>query len=496
MSVRSLVPNPVLNLFILLLMSGLTHAQSSGTYGPASNSVNTPRPFDPGQNTTNPSAFAVQTQNPFLGSVPTGPLVPGILPLSLTDCVNRALRANLGFVESEQEHVQSRAARVKALAALLPQLTVETTQEFRNLVSDPLGVPKLGLPHTIPAFNYQSAHVALDERAFDMQRIHEVRAAGREVEASQAAVADARNVVVLASVSSYLLVAASQTRLETAKAQLTTAVTTDDLLKNRVAQEVSPEIDHIRSSVARRSAELRVKLAATTLAKDKLALTRIIGLRMEQEFSLTDSLSYHEVSEDNLSELLQLASEKRQDIKAAEARTKAAEQSVKAAWSQRIPVLDIKANAGETGPTYSVPYLDYDVAGRISVPVFTGRRIESEVASARAVLVRRQAELADVRARAAYDVRTALLDLDAAETSVQVSLENQQLAKEGLRQAQSRFEHGVSNSVDLIAAQQAVAEAEDNRVASIYANDLAKLMLIRALGTAEQDYMRYIGVHP
>jgi outer membrane protein TolC len=52
----------------------------------------------------------------------------------------------------------------------------------------------------------------------------------------------------------------------------------------------------------------------------------------------------------------------------------------------------------------------------------------------------------------------------------------------------------VSNAADLIQAQQAVAEAEDNRIASIYAHQVAKLMLIRATGTAEQDYLSYMGV--
>jgi outer membrane protein TolC len=479
---------------LLLTLEGVAQGQSSGSTSPSSNSVNTPRPFDPGQNTTNPSAFAVQTQNPFLGSVPTGPLVPGILPLSMSAAVSRALQANLGFVESEEEHKQSRAARIRALSQLLPQVRVETTEEYRNLVSDTLGVPKLGLPHTLPAFSYQGAHAVYQQHIVDIAAVKEVASAGREVEASQASMADARNIVVLASVSSYLLVAASQTRLETAKAQLATAMTTDDVLRHRVDREVSPEIDYIRSRVARRSAELRVKIAATTLAKDKLALTRIIGLPIEQEFTLTDGLVYREIAIETQASLLSLAAEKRQDIRAAKARVEAAEQMVKSASAQRLPTLDVSANAGETGITYGHPYRDYEVEGRISIPVFTGRRIEAEVNTAKAVMARRQAELADVRARAVYDVRTALLDLDAAETSVQVSLDNQKLALEGLRQSQSRFDNGVSNSVDLIIAQQAVAEAEDNRIASVYADQLAKLMLVRALGTAEQDYKKYIGV--
>lgn len=477
-----------------LLVTTSSGAQSTGNTSPATNSVNTPRPFDPGQNTTNPSAFAVQTQNPFLGSVPTGALVPGIMPLSLRAAVDMALHANLGYIDSEQEHAQSRAARIRALSLLLPQLAIESTEEYRNLVMDSLGTPKLGVPHVVQGFNYQTAHVSLHQDVLDVHAMYDVRAAKSEQDASQASMADARNIVVLASVSSYLLVAASQTRLETAKAQFATATTTDSLLRNRVSHELSPEIDEIRAHVAMRSAELRVTIAATVLQKDKLALTRIIGLPIEQQFILTDELTYKESPASPLPELLIQAVDMRQDLKAAKTRLDSAEQAVKAQQAQRLPTVDIRANAGETGITYGHPIRDYEVEGRISLPIFTGRRIESDILNAKALLARRRAEFADTQGRAAFDVRSALLDLAAASTSVEVSLENQALAKEGLRQAKDRFEVGVSNTVDLIQAQQAVAEAEDNRIASVYAHQLAKLLLIRATGTAEQDYINYLGV--
>src|ERR1700712_5234510 len=97
---------------LLLTLQMVAVAQSTSNSSPASNTINTPRPFDPGQNSTNPSAFAVQTQNPFLGSVPTGVAVPGVLPLSLEAAVQLALRSNLGYIDSAQEHLQSRAARI------------------------------------------------------------------------------------------------------------------------------------------------------------------------------------------------------------------------------------------------------------------------------------------------------------------------------------------------------------------------------------------------
>jgi hypothetical protein len=95
------------------------------------NSIATPRPFDPGSNTTNPSSFAVQTQNPFLGSVPIAPLVPGTLDLNMRYAASLALRVNLGHIEAEQEHRETLAARLNALSKLLPNIAMTAHKRIR-----------------------------------------------------------------------------------------------------------------------------------------------------------------------------------------------------------------------------------------------------------------------------------------------------------------------------------------------------------------------------
>ena len=60
-------------------------------------------------------------------------------------------------------------------------------------------------------------------------------------------------------------------------------------------------------------------------------------------------------------------------------------------------------------------------------------------------------------------------------------------------QAQDRFDVGLANALELMQAQQAIAEAENNYISSLYAHNLAKLMLIRSTGTAERDLQAYMG---
>ncbi len=83
-----------------LVAAGLV--ASGQTSGPLGYSVATPRPINPAEGTTNPSAQATQSLNPYLGSVPsknTGARIK----LSFKDALNRGLRYNLGLIEKSGE---------------------------------------------------------------------------------------------------------------------------------------------------------------------------------------------------------------------------------------------------------------------------------------------------------------------------------------------------------------------------------------------------------
>ena len=70
-------------------------------------------------------------------------------------------------------------------------------------------------------------------------------------------------------------------------------------------------------------------------------------------------------------------------------------------------MISVQANAGEAGATYGHSFGDYNVEGRISLPIFTGGRIQSDIAAAEATFRQCNAELADIHERTIFDVRRA-----------------------------------------------------------------------------------------
>jgi len=288
-------------------------------------------------------------------------------------------------------------------------------------------------------------------------------------------------------------VIASAARLDTARAQLASALELDRQTADRVKAEVSPEIDSLRAQVERQSAEQRVANAANQLEKDKLTLARITGFAVEQKFVLTDHLAYHPLTGLTDETATRQALELRADLASAEALVHAAESTLRAQKAQRLPVIAFTADYGGGGTNVGNFNQLYTVAGNVSVPLYTGGRIRADIEQAAADLARREAEYADLKGRISYDVRVAWLDLNASDSSVKVAERNKALSQRALTQSQDRYANGVTNYLEVVQAQEAVASSNDNYIESLYSYNVAMISLARAMGAAETKLSDLMG---
>jgi outer membrane protein TolC len=124
--------------------------------------------------------------------------------------------------------------------------------------------------------------------------------------------------------------------------------------------------------------------------------------------------------------------------------------------------------------------------------VFEASRTLARSAETQSQLRQRQAELADLRGRVDFEVRTAFLDLNAAAQQVAVATTARDLADQQLTQAQDRYAAGVAGGLEVVQAQEAVATANETYISSVYAHNLAKGAIARALGIAEESVASYL----
>jgi outer membrane protein TolC len=74
---------------------------------------------------------------------------------------------------------------------------------------------------------------------------------------------------------------------------------------------------------------------------------------------------------------------------------------------------------------------------------------------------------------------------------VNVAQSNIDLAEQTLTQSRDRFSAGVTDTVEVVQSQEAVASSHEQYISSLYDYNYAKISLVRALGTAEAGVKEY-----
>jgi outer membrane protein TolC len=133
----------------------------------------------------------------------------------------------------------------------------------------------------------------------------------------------------------------------------------------------------------------------------------------------------------------------------------------------------------------------YDVRGTLSIPIFTGNSVHGDVQQADARLEQSRERLDNLREQIEADVRTAFLNLQSSAEQVKVSQSNIELADQTLAQSRDRFSGGVTDSVEVVQSQEAVASAHEQYISSLYKYNFAKISLVRALGAGAPGVKEY-----
>ena len=193
-----------------------------------------------------------------------------------------------------------------------------------------------------------------------------------------------------------------------------------------------------------------------------------------------------------LEEALKRANENRADLRSARAAVQAAESASRAAHAEYLPTLSMAGDYGAEGVNPSQSHGSYTVGATLHVPIFQGGRVEGDIGRARATLDQRKAELQDTFGVIDHDVRVAFIDLNAATDQVAVAESNVALSRDTLVQARDRFVAGIADTVEVVQAQQTVAQADNDYINAVFEHNLAKVALSRAMGQAEFTVLKLL----
>ena len=429
------------------------------------------------------------------------------LPLSLDDAMSIGLARN---VRLKYDRANVRAVKgdtLGVLNALIPNLSVNAQSSAQEINLAALGFkPTLfanAPPGLLPpgyVFNEivkvqtTQASVNMNQVLFNLPDYELYRGTTNE-----ARVVDLQRLtddgdLVLTIGTSYLQVLADEANVTNTEAQQHSAATLFDQATQKHQAGVGTNLDALRGQVEYQQREQDVVAAQSQLDKDTIQLTRILGLPAGQKLELTDAAPFAELAAMDLDAAKITAYKHRKDYLSVLEQIALTQRELKAVKYQRLPTLAFNGFYGVIGLTTSTSYHGiFTAEGSLSVPIFreAAQRGEQDVVDAQLTALHQRE--ADLRVTIDAQIRSSMLDVNAAKELVAVAQSNVELAQQELSDERDRFAAGVDDNLPLVDAQGSVASAQAQLVNSLYQYNVAKLQLARNTGVVETRYRSYLG---
>lgn len=381
-----------------------------------------------------------------------------------------------------------------ARSEMLPHLGLIASQasQTRNLAAMGLNSETIGggfdVRRRVGPFGNFDARVAITQDVLDLTERRRYRAAGQRREAAEAGSLDVREQLTHEVATAYIEALRVQASTATLRKQMALARQLHTLTIDRMEQGVASRLDERRALQQANNLQQLLYEAEAAATAAKLELAAVIHAEPTADYELADVHRFYDVSSLDAREAVAKALESRPDARAASARLEASQTDRKAADAISKPRVTLYADYGQSGNQLYRNLNTYTVRGEVGVPIYFGGRAAAERQRAQAGVDAAEAELEQLRVRIETETLAAAAAVDSARKQVEVAEESIGLAQEEIDLTTARFVSGVSDNTEVLAAQDRLARAEENRIRALYRLNLARAALHRATGQAEKTY--------
>jgi outer membrane protein TolC len=220
--------------------------------------------------------------------------------------------------------------------------------------------------------------------------------------------------------------------------------------------------DVLQARTALSQAQLAAETTQGTLQAARATLAVSMGLPANLPFDVappSDSTAVGPVAE-SVDSLIEQAVQSRPDLAAAQARALGAKASARAIRSQSFPSLSLNGNGGQVYSDVSqFTGGSYNLSLSLSIPIFSGGAHAYANAAANANAGAAEAQAQGVRQQVIEQVFTSYYTLQTATQRVHTTDDLLASATQSEQVARGRYEQGVGTILDLLTAQQALADA-------------------------------------
>jgi outer membrane protein TolC len=360
----------------------------------------------------------------------------------------------------------------------------------RNLAV--LGVSVPGIPTVVGPFSYYDFRIAASQALIDRHSYHNWKASQNEERATKLDYQDARDLVIRQTAGLYLDTEAALAQVQAAESRVTTSEALQKLAQDQHANQLATAVDVVRAQVQLARDRQSSLVARDNYQTSLLILARFLGLNPGTPLELAEQLEFKHVEVPDLDQAVRAALEARPDYRSLLSQRDSLVEQQKASHARYYPTFSLSGDYGPLGRNFgSMPGIG-EIQGTFSITLFDRDR-NGEQKQLESRLQRLNDQMDDLSRGIDQEIRKAVLDLESTEQQVTVTQEGLDLAQQELRLAEDRFRNGVTDNIEVVTAQDALASAQDDRIAALARHSDARAALTRALGATEQNYRMYLG---
>jgi outer membrane protein len=411
------------------------------------------------------------------------------VPLSMREAVQLALKQNPRLLAARLEALESKQQTRETRSVFLPKANLELEQQMNRLNLATL-IGQEPRPYSIGPYSNVQVGSTFDVPVIAVSAWKSYQAQKRREVSAQYDAEDVRETIVSIVVAQYLSLQRSKATERAVQSRIDLAESLLSLANDALHQGTGTSTDALRADVELKvERENLIEAQAQTRAYG-YGLAQVLGLSENQKAIATEDLSNQDEQEPDEQSSLNEALQLRPDFLSAEALQRASALDFQSSRAQRLPEFHFDGFWAESGraPDAGLPVYSYQ--GEMRLPLFTGGRISAEIARSKLAEERANQVVSDRRNTVTQEVRTVLSFLQAARQELQLTTEAVDLSTRELKESRDRFAAGVTNNIEVVTAQNSLAQAMDNQIGAMYRLQQAKADLSRARGRIAEDYGR------
>src|SRR5271163_2882490 len=406
--------------------------------------------------------------------------------LTLKDAVQLALKQNPQVVIARLLLMESDRQRQISRAALLPQanLTAAGVLNRYNFAT----IERTPMRTTVGLYQFIQAGPAFSQTLLDLPLFRNYQISREGVREASAQETVTREDVAASVVTQYILVLRAFATYDAAKVRVALAERLYEQAASLQKTGIGLNIDTTRAQVELQNERQNLIDAETSTHTTNYVLAELLDLPRDQDPVVTDKLQFFDLPEFEETAAINTAFVNRPEMQVQASQERITNLERKSALDERAPQIDFTGIWVYQGSRFDngIPAYRYQIA--FNMPLFTGGRIHAEVARADLEQKRIAQNRQLLEARIVREVKSAIVELDAARKNVDVANLGLQLANDEVAQAQRRFAAGVTTNIEVVTAQDALARANSNQIDALYRFNQSRVNLAQAMGEVQNTY--------